>query len=130
MIKSTYLGCFDDTRLGEEIPSLTRFPEYCISYCSGRNFQYAGVSNGRLCICLSDVNHTLRSKPCLCDAYCQGTNKKTCGGGSSSIKSVFQIEYADTCYQKIDKTYWDTSNVSYYGEKLDHCYSNEVYYTK
>ncbi len=130
IIKSTYLGCFEDTRLGEVVHSLTRFPEDCIRYCSDGNFRYAGVSNGSLCICLSTVNETQKSTACFCNAACQGTNEKTCGGRSSSIKSVFRIEFADTCYQDIKQDYWQTSNVSYLGEKMDHCYSNRAYFNQ
>lgn len=105
-----YIGCFIDgpTRAmgNNQILSSTLTVSQCKSYCSNKQFMYAGLENGNECYCSNDMTTnnsgsggfggTIWNKVTQeqCSATCQGDSSNTCGG--PWLLDVYSSGYAPT----------------------------------
>ncbi|XP_076810513.1 sialate:O-sulfotransferase 1-like [Clavelina lepadiformis] len=93
------VGCFQSKKLNVETTlSLTEFNymthNWCLSLCSSRSANYAGLKSGDTCICGQEVTQFAELQYTNCSTRCRG-GTGTCGGGDAV--QVFRI--VSPCFQ-------------------------------
>ena len=105
LFEYSYIGCFSENTtqrvMNYSVPyqSSVNITENCVQKCSGYNFKYAGVSNSQ-CYCGDEFYSKIPNDTCECNAACNSTINSFCGGTEEQT-SVYQLDYVDTCYEKV-----------------------------
>ena len=105
LFEYSYIGCFSENTtqrvMNYSVPyqSSVNITENCVQKCSGYNFKYAGVSNSQ-CYCGDEFYSKIPNDTCECNAACNSTINSFCGGKEEQT-SVYQLDYVDTCYEKV-----------------------------
>lgn len=92
-----FIGCFKDTQPFDLDGYLEaggdNTPERCIAACRARGFQYAGLQDGKSCLCGNTYGRYGAADNC--NVKCTGDNRQICGGFNAN--SIYSTEARKAC---------------------------------